>query len=89
MSSNTKARAAFAAPSPHKSPRRNEPERLLFTRKQTAYALGGVSMRIIKELEQSGELDQVRLTKKPTAQVFHRAAQVRALAEAEEARDDR
>jgi hypothetical protein len=56
-------------------------ERLLYSRRQTAHVLGGVSLRTIKELEASGQLDVVRLNKRsPTAQVFHRAWQVQALA---------
>jgi hypothetical protein len=62
--------------------------RLLYPRRQTADILGGVSMRVIKDLEEAGLLTVVRLNKKsPTAQVFHPAHEVLALAQAKEPND--
>jgi hypothetical protein len=59
------------------------PDRLLFPRKETQHILGGVSLRIIKEMEADGRLTPVRLNKRSaTAQVFHRRSEVLALAQA-------
>ncbi len=55
-------------------------ERLLYTRQQTAHALGGVSIATIQRLENAGKLDKVRLSG-GNGQVFNKAEQVHALAE--------
>jgi hypothetical protein len=52
---------------------------LLYSRKRTAEVLGGVSSNIRKRLEAEGRLKPFRLTKSPTAQVFYKVADVRAL----------
>jgi hypothetical protein len=55
--------------------------RLLYTREQSAHVLGGVSIATIRRLEAEGLLSLIRLSRSPTAQVFHRADQVHNLAE--------
>jgi hypothetical protein len=56
-------------------------ERLLYSRKQTAHVLGGVSIATILRMEARGLLDKVRLAGVRNGAVFHRAEQVRQLAE--------
>lgn len=54
-------------------------ERLLYSRQQTAFALGGISIATVQRLENAGLLDKVRLASE-TGAVFHRIEQVRELA---------
>lgn len=56
---------------------------LLFSRRQSAHALGYTSIDPILELERQGRLTPVRPTGKPTGQVFYRRAQLEAIANAE------
>jgi hypothetical protein len=66
------------------TPVQKQPEsvaRLLYTREQTAYALGGVSIATIIRLENEGRLRKVRL--RGQGQVFNPSADVEALASAE------
>jgi hypothetical protein len=56
-------------------------ERLLYSRAQTAHALGGISIATVQRMEARGLLDKVRLAGSPNGAVFHRAEQVRKLAE--------
>jgi len=58
--------------------------RLLYTREQSAYALGGISVSSVIRLEKEGLLGKVRL-RGETGQVFNPAADVEALASAVEA----
>ena len=58
-----------------------QPERLLYTREQVAQLLGGVSIATVRRLEREGQLRPVRLSRSPTAMVFFRASDVRALVE--------
>jgi len=55
---------------------------LLYSRRQTAKVLGGISIATIQRLEARGLLDKVRLAGSSNGAVFHRAAQVHALAAA-------
>ena len=55
-------------------------EQLLYTRRQTAKALGNISVATVRRLEAAHKLDVVRLAGSPNGVAFHRAAQVRALA---------
>jgi hypothetical protein len=54
---------------------------LLYSRRQTQRALGGISISTIIRLENAGKLDKVALAGVPNGQVYHRVAQVTALAE--------
>ena len=54
---------------------------LLYTRRQTARCLGGVSVATVQRLENKGVLDKVRLAGSPNGQVFNKAEQVHALAQ--------
>ena len=54
-------------------------ERLLYSRAQTAHALGGISIATVLRIENKGLLDKVRLAGSHGA-VFHRVEQVQALA---------
>jgi hypothetical protein len=56
--------------------------RLLFTREQTAFALGGISVSSVIRLENEGKLGKVRL-RGETGQVFNPVEDVEALASAE------
>jgi hypothetical protein len=56
-------------------------EPLLLTRQQVAQLLGGVDVSFVRRLEKSGRLKPIRLTRSPTAMVFHRKADVMALVE--------
>jgi hypothetical protein len=56
-------------------------EQLLYSRRQTAKALGGISIATVQRLEARGLLDKVRLAGSANGAVFHRASQVHALAE--------
>ncbi|MFZ2081143.1 MAG: hypothetical protein WAV38_31750 [Xanthobacteraceae bacterium] len=60
-------------------------EQLLYSREQTARALGGISVATILRMEARGLLDQVRVAGSPKGKgaVFHRVEQVRALARGE------
>lgn len=60
--------------------------RLLYTREQTAQALGGISISSIIRLENDGRLRKVRLRGK-TGQVFHNVSDIEALASGEEVSD--
>ncbi len=53
-------------------------EQLLYSREQTAHALGGISIATVMRMENNKLLDKVRHT--PKGAVFHRVEQVRALA---------
>lgn len=55
-------------------------EQLLFSRKQTAQALGGISIATVQRLEKAGKLTKVRLAGVENGAVFHRADEVHALA---------
>ena len=55
-------------------------EQLLYSRRQTAKALGNVSIATVQRLERAGRLDKVRLAGSGNGCVFHRAQQVYALA---------
>jgi hypothetical protein len=57
-------------------------EQLLYTRAQTARALGNISIATVQRMENRKLLDKVRIagTPKGKGAVFHRAEQVRALA---------
>ena len=73
-------------PSKHKADIRGlDPAALLIPRSMTARILGGKSIAFVKNLERQGLLDPVRPTAKSkankSAQVFHRRAQVMALAQ--------
>jgi hypothetical protein len=57
------------------------PERLLFSRAQVAALLGGVSSATVRRMEREGRLRPIRLTGRPTGQVFFRAVDVLALVE--------
>jgi two-component sensor histidine kinase len=59
-------------------------EQLLYTRRQTGRALGGISVATVIRLENKGLLDKVRLAG-GSGEVFHRASQVHALAEGDHA----
>jgi DNA-binding XRE family transcriptional regulator len=61
----------------------SRPERLLYTRAQAAELLGGVNKATVVALEKSGRLAPVRLTGRPTGQVFYKRADVLRLAQAE------
>jgi hypothetical protein len=56
-------------------------EQLLYSRAQTAHALGGISIATVQRMEARGLLDKVRLAGSSNGAVFHRAEQVRKLAE--------
>ncbi len=55
-------------------------ERLLYSRAQTAHALGGISIATVMRMEARGLLDKIRLAGSPKGAVFHRVEQVHALA---------
>jgi hypothetical protein len=55
---------------------------LLYSRRQTQRALGGISISTIIRLENAHKLDKVTLAGVPNGVVYHRASQVIALAEA-------
>jgi uncharacterized Fe-S cluster-containing radical SAM superfamily enzyme len=55
-------------------------DQLLYSRKQVAKLLGRMSLDTIRALEAEGHLIRVRLTGKPTSQVFCRREEVEALA---------
>lgn len=55
-------------------------EQLLYSRAQTAKALGDVSIATVQRMENRKLLDVVRIAGSPKGAVFHRAEQVRALA---------
>jgi hypothetical protein len=56
---------------------RQGPEtRLLYSRKQVAQLLGGVSVATVRRLEQRGLLKGLRLTKSRLGTVFFRAADI-------------
>jgi hypothetical protein len=59
-------------------------EQLLYSRRQSARALGGISIATIIRLENKGLLDKIRLAG-GNGQVFNTAARVHALAEGEAA----
>jgi hypothetical protein len=61
-------------------------ERLLYSRRQTAHALGDISIATVLRIENAGLLDKIRLAGGPTGAVFHRAEQVRKLAEGGESK---
>jgi hypothetical protein len=56
-------------------------ERLLYSRQQTAQALGGISIRTVIRFEEEGRLGKVQFKNSRTAKVFNPAADVIALAE--------
>jgi hypothetical protein len=57
------------------------PERLLYTRRQAAEQLGGVSLATLKRLEEEGVLKPIRLNKRSaTGQVFYRHSNLMAIA---------
>jgi hypothetical protein len=57
-------------------------ERLLYSREQTAAALGNVSVRTVIRMEERGALTAIRLPGSgPLGKVFHNSEQVRALAQ--------
>jgi hypothetical protein len=59
--------------------------RLLFSRRQTAELLGGISLNKVKQLEDAGVLDKVRLDRRSAnGQVFHRASNVLAIVNGDE-----
>src|SRR5262245_12097517 len=53
---------------------------LLYSRDQTAHVLGDVSVATVIRMEVKGVLDKVRMPGSPNGAVYHRAAQVHALA---------
>jgi hypothetical protein len=55
-------------------------ETLLYSRQQTAKALGGISVATVIRMEDRGLLDKVRFAGEETGPVFHRVEQVRELA---------
>jgi hypothetical protein len=57
-------------------------ERLLYSRGQTAEALGGISIMTVIRMEQLGILPRVRLFGSRNGKVFHPAEKARALATA-------
>jgi hypothetical protein len=59
-------------------------EKLLYSRQQTAYALGGISIATVQRMENALLLDKVRPLGSRGA-VFHRVEQVHALANKSEA----
>jgi hypothetical protein len=56
-------------------------EQVLYTRAQTAKALGDISIATVIRLENRGVLDKIRPSGSPSGAVFHRAKQVHQLAE--------
>jgi hypothetical protein len=67
--------------SPKAKAKRERPavEQLLYSRDQTAHALGDISIATVIRLENAGKLDKVRLAG-GNGQVFNKASQVHALA---------
>jgi hypothetical protein len=62
-------------------PSRALPERLLYTRKQAAELLGGISGASMKRFEEQGVLKPLRLNKRSvTGQVFYRHSNLMAVA---------
>jgi hypothetical protein len=55
-------------------------ERLLYSREQTAEALGGISIMTVIRMERRGILPRVRLLGSPNGKVFHPAEAVHAIA---------
>lgn len=55
-------------------------ERLLYTRRQSSHALS-CSVATLVRLENAGVITKVRLAGSPSSAVFHRASQIRQLAE--------
>jgi hypothetical protein len=53
---------------------------LLYSRQQTAQALGGISIATVQRLENAGRLTKVRLAGSDSGQVFHDVGEVKALA---------
>jgi hypothetical protein len=76
------------APTPTEQVRRDQQqqqsissvERLLYSRRQSCFALGGISIATILRIENQGLLDKVRLAGSPSGQVFHKIEQVQKLA---------
>ena len=60
-----------------------KPSRLLSSRVDTAVRLGGISIASVIRLEVEGRLRVIRLSRSPTAQVFHPMEDVEALARGE------
>ena len=58
----------------------SKPRQLLFSRVQVAEILG-VSVATVQRIERLGKLTRIRLTDKPTSQVFFRREEVMALVE--------
>ena len=58
----------------------SEPQQLLFSRVQVAKILG-VSVATVQRIERMGKLTRIRLTDKPTSQVFFRLEEVMVLVE--------
>jgi hypothetical protein len=54
---------------------------LLYSRRQTSRALGGISIAKIIRIENAGLLDKVVLAGVPNGQVYHRVEQVERLAQ--------
>jgi hypothetical protein len=57
-------------------------QQLLYSRQQTAQALGYRSVASVIRLQREGVLRPIRLTKRRTGQVFYSVEEVRALASA-------
>ncbi len=60
-------------------------DQILVTRKQAAQMLGRISLDTIRALEHEGILTRIRLTGKPTSQIFFRKSEVEELAKGEAA----
>jgi len=55
--------------------------KLLYSRQQTAHALGDVSVATVIRMENKGLLDKIRMPGSPNGAIFHLAAQVALLAQ--------
>lgn len=55
------------------------PAPLLYTRRQAAALLGGVSLPTVIRLEREGKLRAIRLLPKQHSQVFYAASEIQAL----------
>jgi hypothetical protein len=53
--------------------------RLLYSRKETARLLGGISTATVRRLEAAGRLPGIRLSKSKSSSVFYRAEDIEKL----------
>jgi hypothetical protein len=59
--------------------RKTVSNRLLYSRRQVAELLGGITVATVRQLEREGRLTPIRLTGRKTGQVFFTDENVRAL----------